>query len=228
MPVQWRSGGFAHCWMENLWALSRVLFLLCVHLHVLLRQGIHQLWIWGLRHNLLTKADADGLGNLVRKRGLFRIQTRWGSLSKLSYVNGGFLLLPLRDARCFPMMGAFVVKSERPLHPVHHHAGCRFRAVHRGILGLAHEASDLGLRSRDQALRADPFHRFTSLRLVQLRIANPVLGLPLVVGTPQKILVVLASPPPISFQEGYPCLYIYWGSTLMYETKGGLCPPKIG
>ena len=40
--------------------------------------------------------------------------------------------------------------------------------------------------------------------------------------------VDLASPPPISFQEGHPCLYIYWGSTLMYETKGGLCPPKIG
>ena len=35
-------------------------------------------------------------------------------------------------------------------------------------------------------------------------------------------------PPPISFQGGHPCLYIYWGSTLMYGTKGGLCPPKIG
>ena len=189
----WRpvwSSGFWQCWVENLWALSRVLLLLCVHLHVLLRQGLHQLWIWGLRHHLLTKADANRLRNLVRKRSLFRIQTRWGSLSKLSNVNGGFLLHRLRDARCLPMMGAFIVKSERPLHPIHHHSGCRFRAVHRaGVLGPTHEASELGLGSWDQALRANPF---TSLRPVHFCIANPVLGLPLVVGTLQKILVVLA------------------------------------
>ena len=40
--------------------------------------------------------------------------------------------------------------------------------------------------------------------------------------------VCIKYPPPIPFQRGYPCLYIKWGSILMYETKGGGMSPKIG
>ena len=33
-------------------------------------------------------------------------------------------------------------------------------------------------------------------------------------------------PPPISFQGGYPCLYIYLGPILTYETREGVYVPK--
>ena len=77
----------------------------------------------------------------VGKRSLLGIQTR----CKLSQIDGGSLLLGVRDARCLPMVIALLVKAKSPFHPIHQHAGCRLRAVDKGIFGLAKHAGQLGL-----------------------------------------------------------------------------------
>ena len=90
-------------------------------------------------------------------------------------------------------MVSFVVKTKCPFDPVHQHVGRRLRAVDGGLLGLAEQASWFGPVTRGEALGAQPLHRITSLRVLHVRVANPVLGLDAGVGPLEQILVILAA-----------------------------------